>query len=62
VTSQIVEKNITYKLSQINKYYSNKRQKWGGFYKSEKWVFERIKVKKSRWERFSMWVAPVVTS
>jgi SAM-dependent methyltransferase len=42
VTIQIAEKNIIYKSPQISKYYSNNRQRWDDFYKSEKWVFERI--------------------
>lgn len=37
-----VAKNIAYKSPQISEYYSNNRQRWDDFYKSEKWVFERI--------------------
>jgi len=42
VTSKAAKKNIAYKSLQISEYYSNNRQRWEDFYKSEKWVFEKI--------------------
>ncbi|MBF0504259.1 MAG: class I SAM-dependent methyltransferase [Candidatus Omnitrophica bacterium] len=35
-------KNIQYKTKQISEYFTTNRIKWGQFYPSEKWIFEKV--------------------